>query len=94
MNWQSVQPFLKNWRTSLGGLLIAVPPLITAAGFVLSLQAQHWLALCQGLGALLVGLAAKDASTHSTQSEIAQATLADNLTKPPAGMGDGTPREG
>jgi ABC-type Fe3+ transport system permease subunit len=72
MDWKSL---FTNWKTTLGGILSAVPPVIVAAGFVLTLSEQHWLALCQGVGALLLGLAAKDASTHSTvrETEIASA---------------------
>jgi len=32
---------LKNWKTSAGGILIGVPPLITAAGFVLTPNEQR-----------------------------------------------------
>jgi hypothetical protein len=63
-----------NWKTSLGGIMVAVPPLITAAGFILSPAWQHWLALATGLGALLIGLAAKDATTHSTVAQIEKST--------------------
>ncbi len=71
MNWQYLTA---NWRTTLGGLLAAVPPVITAAGFVLSPMKQHWLALFQGLGVLLLGLAAKDSTTHSTIDQVDKST--------------------
>jgi len=64
--------FLLNWKTSLGGVLAALPPAVTAAGFTLTPAQAHWLALCQGLGALLIGLAAKDSSTHSTPDQVRQ----------------------
>lgn len=73
---------LKNWKTSLGGILAALPPVITAAGFALTPTETHWLNLCQGLGVLLLGLAAKDATTHSTAAEINQSTL--DSSKPKA----------
>ena len=66
---------LKNWKTSVGGILLGVPPLITAAGFSLTLPEQHWMALCQGVGGFLLGLAAKDATTHSTVAQVEVATL-------------------
>ena len=71
MNWKV---FVVNWKTTVGGIMTAVPPVITAAGFVFSPNGQHWLALCSGLGALLLGFSAKDASTHSTAQEVQQAT--------------------
>lgn len=77
----------KNWRTTLGGLLAAVPPVITAAGFTLTPTKQHWLALCQGLGVLLLGLAAKDSTTHSTLEQVRTSTVKDEIAKeqnPPA----------
>ena len=58
---------LLNWKTSLGGALLSASPLITAAGFVLTPTEQHWLALSQGLGALLLGLAAKDAANAAKE---------------------------
>ena len=84
MNWEY---FTANWRTTLGGLLAAVPPVITAAGFVLSPTKQHWLALCQGIGVLLLGLAAKDSNTHSNLEQVRESTIKDEIQKaenPPA----------
>lgn len=72
MNWLDL---IKNWKTTLGGIMVSVPPLISAAGFVVSPTWNHWLALCSGLGALLVGLAAKDATTHSTVAQVEKATV-------------------
>jgi hypothetical protein len=70
MNWQSL---FKNWKTSVGGTLAAIPQLVIASGFVLIPSEQHWLNLCQGVGLALLGWAAKDATTHSTPSEVTQA---------------------
>ena len=61
MNWQTV---FVHWKTSLGGAMIAVPSLLTAAGFTFSPSVQHWVALCGGVGALLLGGAAADAITR------------------------------
>lgn len=71
MNWKSL---LTNWKTSVGGLLAAVPPVVVAAGFVLSPSKQHWLNLCQGIGVLLLGLSAKDSTTHSTITQVNKAS--------------------
>jgi len=65
---------LKTWKPGVGGILVGVPPLITAAGFVLSPAMTHWLNLCQGLGALLLGLSVKANTTHSTLPEMKAAT--------------------
>jgi hypothetical protein len=78
MNWTSL---LQNWKTTLGGLLAAVPPVITAAGFSFTPKEQHWLALCQGLGVLLLGLAAKDSTTHSTVQQVNLATTEAEVAK-------------
>ncbi len=66
-----------NWMTTLAGVLAGIPPIILAsamaAGVVLS---SHWtfaLSIVSGLGTLLIGLAAKDANTHSTPTQIAKA---------------------
>jgi hypothetical protein len=72
LNWKSI---LANWKTSAGGLLAAVPPVITAAGFTFTPTESHWLALCQGLGVLLLGMAAKDSTTHSTVAQVTEATV-------------------
>lgn len=73
MNWKA---FLTNWKTTLGGVLVAAYPLVQSAGFTLTPREQHWLALAAGVGALLLGGAAKDFNTHSTQAEVEQSTAA------------------
>ena len=70
---------LRNWKTSVGGILLGVPPLIAAAGFVLTPAEQHWSALCQGVGGFLLGLAAKDATTHSTVAQVQTATIEEKV---------------
>jgi len=70
MNWKGL---LTNWKTSLGGVLVAAYPLVQSAGFTLTPPEQHWFALAAGIGALLLGGAAKDASTHSTPAEVTKA---------------------
>ena len=82
MNTQLLwQMALKNWKTTLGGILAAIPSLVAAAGFTLSANGQHWLALCGGVGALLLGMAAKDSTTHSTEAEVEAATNGSELKK-------------
>jgi len=75
MNWQTfLESLVVNWKTTVGGFLIALPPLVAAAGFVISVSIQHWLNLCSAVGGLLLGLAAKDASTHSTVAQVEKST--------------------
>ena len=66
-----------NWKTSLFGLcafIMSVPQGVTALHQLQAWQKVDWLgtALCLLIAA--VGLAAKDASTHSTQLQVAKAT--------------------
>ncbi len=76
MTWKAfLDSLVVNWKTSLGGILTAIPAAILAAGFTLSPTGQHWLALCTGIGALLVGFSAKDASTHSTTAQVKESTI-------------------
>ena len=77
MPWKSIAA---NWKTTLGGALAAIPAMVSAAGFTLSTDHQHWISLCGGVGALLLGLAAKDATNHSTWKEVNLAT-ADEVKK-------------
>lgn len=71
-------PTMKNWMTTLGGILAGLPPLILtsfmSAGIPLSPKWTAIMSVIGGLGALLIGLAAKDATTHSTAAEVAKAT--------------------
>ena len=63
-----------NWLTTLGGLLAGIPILVINSGLALTVQWTHILSIVGGVGTLLIGLAAKDAGTHSTQAQVAQAT--------------------
>ena len=63
-----------NWMTTVGGLLAGIPPIILASGLVLSPRWMQILSILGGVGVLLIGVAAKDANTHSTQAEVNAST--------------------
>lgn len=65
----------KNWRTTLGGALIGIPQIIIGAGYQLTPGWLHFLGLCTGGGALLLGMSAKDSSTHSNVLEVEKSTV-------------------
>ena len=64
---------LENWKTSLGGILAAIG---IAGSQVLTVPEQyHWLfAVAGAIGAGLLGVTAKDFTTHSTAKEVEKAT--------------------
>jgi hypothetical protein len=77
----------QNWLTTLGGLLGGIPPIITGAAIAGSITlSSRWLfivAIIGGVGTLLIGLAAKDAGTHSTMQEVQRSTVKAELAGPP-----------
>lgn len=66
--------FGPSWRTSVGGFLVAFPPVVWAAasqvGVTLPKAVQLVLAVSVGLGGLFVGLNAKDKQVHSTPDQV------------------------
>ena len=74
---------MKNWLTTLGGLLAGLPILIINSGFVLTGKWPQILSIIGGLGALLIGLAAKDAGTHSTMAQVQASTAEAEVPQKP-----------
>lgn len=70
---------LTNWRTTLGGILLGVPPVILAsamqANFTVTAKWTFILLSISGIGGVFLGLSSKDADTHSTALEVEQATM-------------------
>ena len=68
-----------NWKTTFYGILTGVPPIVMAAsssaGIVLGPHVLLILGLCTGLGALMMGLSAKDNDVHSTPEQVAAAGI-------------------
>jgi hypothetical protein len=64
----------QNWMTTLGGFLAGIPAIIIGSGLVLTPKWTQILSIVGGVGVLLIGLAAKDANTHSTQAQVTKAT--------------------
>jgi hypothetical protein len=69
---------MKSWKTTLGGILIGIPPLVQTAAMASGVSLGKWgafaMSLLLGLGGLIVGLSAKDGDVHSTATEVDQAT--------------------
>lgn len=49
---------MKNWKTTVGGLVVGIPQLLVGIGLVDG--TNKWLGLSTAVGALLLGLFAKD----------------------------------
>ena len=73
-----VKLFGANWKTTIGGILVGVPPLVNGAALAASITLPKWeifvATLAMGLGGLILGFNAKDATTHSTATQVQQAT--------------------
>jgi hypothetical protein len=71
-------PSMKNWITTLGGILSGIPAIVLAAAMTSHLTlSPTWtfiLAIVSGVGMMLVGFGAKDANTHSTAAEVQAST--------------------
>lgn len=64
-----------NWMTTLGGFLAGIPSIVLGSGLPVSPLWSHILYIAGGIGVLLIGLAAKDFNTHSTNTEVIQSTV-------------------
>jgi hypothetical protein len=68
-----------SWRTTIGGAMVGVPPLVFAAAQAANITFGHWtlfaLTLTTGLGALILGGNAKDQQVHSTAAQVQVATI-------------------
>lgn len=77
MNWL-INVFGQNWKTTIGGILLGVPPIIVSsaagAGIHLNAITIMILGISTGLGGLMLGISAKDSNTHSTQEQVQSAT--------------------
>jgi hypothetical protein len=58
---------LSHWKTTVGGLLVSIPPLLFSSGVILTLQQQHIVVFVQAVGAMLLGISAADASKTVTK---------------------------
>ena len=77
--------FGQNYRSTIGGIMLGVPPLITAgateAGYHLKPFVLMILTIITGLGALVLGINTKDKQVHSTQAEVQAATIEQKTAK-------------
>lgn len=69
-----------SWRSTLGGMLLGLPPVIVGAASSTGITLGHWanfaLAISTGIGALILGFNAKDKQVHSTAAQVDDATKA------------------
>jgi len=69
---------MNNWKTTLGGICAA----IGVAGLQVPAVPDNWkwvFAVLAAAGPLLIGASAKDFNTHSTDKEVAKATLVEEV---------------
>ena len=64
----------QNWMTTLGGLLAGIPLIVINSGLLLTSRWTQILSIIGAVGTLIIGLAAKDSSTHSTMSQVQVST--------------------
>ena len=78
--------FGSSWRSTLGGLLLGVPPLILSALGTANIPVGKWpsfaMTLSMGLGGLILGVNAKDRQVHSTVAEV-EASAGHDVGPPP-----------
>ncbi len=64
---------MENWKTTLGGILLAIG---TAALGAPLPESYKWIpGVVSAIGGTLLGLTAKDFNTHSTVKEVETATI-------------------
>lgn len=73
---------VQNWRSTLGGLLAGIPIIVINSGLMLTPRWTQILSIIGGVGTLLIGLAAKDSTTHSTMQEVQKSTTKAEIAKP------------
>ena len=65
---------MKSWITTLGGMISATGAMLVAMDAVP--EEYKWIGpSLLGLGSLILGASAKDARVHSTEKEVAEATI-------------------
>jgi hypothetical protein len=86
MNDLLTQWFGSSWRSTIGGILIGIPPLVSSALVTANIPVGKWagfaMTLSLGLGGLMLGVNAKDKQVHSTVAEVESSVGHDNT--PPA----------
>lgn len=71
---------LHNWKTSLGGILMAMGTIATQAPIP---PPYSWIpAVITAVGGALTGLSAKDFNVHSTLNEVEAASTSELVSKP------------
>jgi hypothetical protein len=78
MNDLMTKLFGSSWRSTIGGILLGVPPLVQTAAMTAQISLGKWgafaIALSMGLGSLVLGFSAKDAKVHSTAAQVDEAS--------------------
>ena len=73
LNWLGTSP-----KTTIGGIMLGVPPVLNGALIAANITPPKWeifaSTLILGLGGFMLGISAKDATTHSTVEQVQTAT--------------------
>lgn len=78
MNWQTI---VKNYKTTIAGIiafLFSVPSFVAALQAWVAHQPVDWRSVLVSVALTALGgglVAAKDSSTHSTQTEVTQSSV-------------------
>jgi hypothetical protein len=74
----------QSYKTTIGGILLGVPPIIQSAAMSAGVSLGKWgafiMALSMGIGGLMLGISAKDSTVHSTEAQVKVATNEAPLT--------------
>lgn len=66
---------VKNYLTTLFGILAGLPLLVAGSGIVLSPTWSHHLLVASGVGTIGLGVVAKAFNVHSTSDQVENATM-------------------
>lgn len=73
---------MKNYLTTLFGILAGLPLLVAGSGIVLSPTWSHHLLVVAGVGTIGLGVVAKAFNVSSTHDQVQAATMKDQIPKP------------
>jgi hypothetical protein len=66
---------LKNYLTTILGVLAGLPLIIAQSGIVLNPTWNHYLMIASGIGIVGLGIVAKAINVHSTAAQVTTSTL-------------------
>lgn len=66
---------VKNWLTTLFGILAGLPTIVLGSGITLNPQWTHYLTIAAGIGVIGLGVVSKAFNVHSTEAQVATSTI-------------------